>query len=215
MATLMLVNPMAKRKKRRSAAQRAATKRMLKARWGATRNPSPKRRRPRRRSPIAAFAGIPVRRRARRGGGGGRFNLQRFATDTMMPSAIGAGGALTLDILMGVLPIPAALKTGALRPIVRIAGAVGIGLLAGMITNKRMAEQIGAGALTVVLYDTLKGFVLAAIPGLPVGENDVEYVSAAPGEDYPALSYYNPAGVVPDGVGEYEDEMSAYVPYQY
>lgn len=134
------------------------------------------------------------------------FNPRTFVNQSLMPAGIGAAGALGLDMLMGMLPLPDALKTPTMRPLVRIAGAVGIGMVAGMITNRKMGEQVGAGALTVVLYDVLKGFVQRTMPTLSLGEND-----------YTSLEYYNPAMITGDmdtntvgmyvgedqGVGEY------------
>jgi hypothetical protein len=92
----------------------------------------------------------------------------------LVPAAMGGIGALGTDVLMGVLPLPDTIKTGPFRPVVRIAAAVGLGVVAGMVTSKATAKQFTAGALTVILYDTLKGFLSQTmggkIPGLSLYE---------------------------------------------
>src|SRR4030042_6898277 len=81
-------------------------------------------------------------RRYRRNPSGGRFNMTTFSRNTLMPSAIGAAGALGLDILMGFLPLPDNLKMGPMRNVVRVVGAVGLGMLAGMVVKKDTAANI-------------------------------------------------------------------------
>jgi hypothetical protein len=131
----------------------------------------------------------------------GGMKPMAFIKSTMMPSAIGAAGALGLDMALAYVPLPDMLKTDTMKPIVRIAGAVAIGMLAGMVTNRRMGEQVGAGALTVVLYDTLKGFVKTSMPTLNLGEMP---------SDYGQMEYLAPAPAV--GMGEYVDSnMGEYV----
>jgi len=215
MAHLAIVSNPGRRKrrksggrKRRTAAQKAATRKMIAAnrrRKGARTG----RRRARKINPNAGtlMASNPKRRRRssarkthrrRRNPAGRGFNLNTFMKGTLMPSAIGAGGAIGLDLLLGFLPIPATLKVGPFRPVVRLAGAVGLGMLSGFIVNKRMSEQITAGAVTVVLYDTLKGFLKPMFPALALSEY----------EDMMGLGYEGAAQFSPD-VGQLTDEVQA------
>lgn len=155
---------------------------------------NPKRRRrsnPKRRSSktAATHAGRVLRYRRRNPVGG----MGEFLSQTLVPSAIGGGGALLLDIGLAVLPIPATMKVGAMAPIVRIAGAVGIGALAGMVTSRKTANQIAAGAMTVTLYQIMRGFLARSLPA-----GSVPGLSAPPFYD-PAL----PGG----GVGEYVGDV--------
>ena len=208
MPELMLINPRKRRRKRKMSAlqrryfgkrrtrrSRSVAKRSF---AGVAMNPRKRRRRRTALSSVRRYRRNPI-----------KFSPGQFMQQTLMPSAIGAGGALGLDILMGFLPLPAAMKTGPMRPVIKLVGAVGIGMLAGMLTNRKTAEQITAGAVTVVLYDTLKGFVQKAMPNIPLGEND-----------YPALEYMSPAitvdgmgAIVDNDVGEIPeyDEISEYV----
>lgn len=197
MAELMLINP---RKRRRAKRKMTAKQR----RYFGKRTKSRRTRKtaiaaaPRRRT----YMSNPRRRKKYRSNPIGGFRPRSFINQTLMPAAIGGAGALGLDILLGALPLPDMLKTPAMRPIVRIAGAVGIGILAGMVTNKRLGEQVGAGALTVVLYDTIKGFAKTTFPTLNLGDIDM---------DYPQMEYLSPAPQI-DGLGAYvDDSVGQYV----
>jgi hypothetical protein len=204
-------------RKRRSAAQIAATRKMIAARRAQLRgrvrrrnprhapavavpNPAPRKRRWKRTSVQAASAAGRALRYRRRNPIG--FDLRRFATDTLMPSVVGGAGAIGLDVLLGALRLPPALTVGPMRPVVRVGGAIGIGLIASMIAPRRMAEQMAAGALTVVMYDTLRGFLGRVtggrVPGLGV------YVDPMLGEmDPEAVSYYEAA----QQVGQADDDV--------
>ncbi len=170
---------------------------------------TPARRKARRSHPItparvASEAGRKLRYRRKNPVGG-------FFTDTLIPSAVGGAGALTLDVLLGVLPIPAQFKTGPMAPVVKLAGAVGLGFLASKVAPKRVANQIAAGAITVTLYGVAKQMLVKVgggkIPGLgeyvgemyvepvAVGEYVGEYISDASGGD---MGYPNAGMIVGD-----------------
>jgi hypothetical protein len=190
MAQMMLVNP--KRRRRR-------TKRRMTAKQA--RYFGPKRRRHRRRAVAAArpvrrhrrrsaVVAAPHRRRRRssrrrvtrlrrnpihmRG-----FNPKRFFSDTLIPAGIGAGGALGVDIALGYFGsyLPPSLQTGLPNAGVKIAAAVGIGMLAGMIGGKKVGEEAMAGAIVVTLYGIIKSQVQAMVPTLPL--HGVGWVSPA------------------------------------
>lgn len=101
-------------------------------------------------------------------------SVTSIVRNQLMPSTIGAAGALGLDVLMGVLPLPDAVKTGPLRPVARIGGAIALGFLASFAGMRKHAAQITVGAMTVVLYDVMKGFAARVaggkIPGIGVYE---------------------------------------------
>jgi len=181
----MLLNP---RKKRRTAAQKAATRRLVSFNRGRgrarkrRRNPSPARARRR-----------PARRRSRaRGILGGATGVM----DALMPAAIGGAGALGVDVLFGFLPIPPQFKTGIFAPIAKIAGAVAVGWVAGQFATKRTADQIMVGAITVTVYNLAKGWMQTAMPQIALGEyvngygsDTMGYVSAAQFQPDPLLNH--------------------------
>jgi len=215
MSHLMLVNPSKKKKRRASPKQLAALRKARAARKGI----KTKRRRVHR-SPVAI---VKRRRRSKRAAGSAfrtrhfkrnpdKFSVKGFVKNSLMPSAIGAGGALGLDLAMAMLPLPPMLKTDTIRPFVRVAGAVGLGIIGGMVAGKRMGESIGSGALTVVLYDELKKIVKKVAPTLPLGD------------EYPSIEYVSPGMIAAyddDSMGQYvggggiavsaDDEMGEYV----
>lgn len=219
MAELMLINPHKyRRKAKKSSVKRRGKRRMSalqhkyfgKRKHKRTATVAKKRKsmskkaiRARSRFRAAQMLGSPSRR-YRRNPNGGRFNMQTFTRNTLMPSAVGAAGALGIDVIMGFLPLPPALKTGPMRTVVKIAGAIGIGMLAATFVKKNTAEQIAAGAITVALYDTLKGMLQVAMPTLQLGENDIF-------TEYPSLAYAG-AGQTVDDMGAYvDDDMGMYV----
>lgn len=234
MAELMLINPgrrvKKRRKKPRSAAQKAATRRMLAARFGKKRTSKRKKARTvvmakkkRKYAKRRAASGYTVgrarvrrrklnpirahrRRRYRHNPMGRIGSVGSFAKRTLMPSAVGAAGALGVNVLLGYLPIPPQFKTGPMLAVVKIAGALGVGMLASKMVSRDTAHQIAAGAITVTMYDLLKGYLQQAAPQLPM-LSEVDMM-----EEYPNLSYAGAGYTVPD-MGAYVsgDDMGAYV----
>lgn len=243
MPQILVVNPSSRKgvrkmaKKRRSAAQRAATARMIAAnrarrskapRRARRRNASvaplvrvvnarrraaaPKRRRARTSAVAATAAGRTLRYRRRNPTGG----FVRDAMAVIVPSAVGGAGALGLDVLLGVLPLPEAMKMGPMRPVVRVAGAIGLGMLVSMVASKQTATQVASGAMTVVLYDTIKGFLARTgmkIPGIAMYE--IPGIGMYEVEPAPQLGYTDSGQQVgvemyPDAVAEYDDSEGVY-----
>ncbi len=240
MPQVLLVNPSERkgrkmaRKKARTAAQKAATRKMIaanKARKSARKSPArakvrtrtvvkhrtrvvhaapkthKKRRTHRRTSAVAASnAGRTLRFR--------RTNPVGFFGDTLnmlVPSAVGGLGALGTDIVLGLPFIPDSIKTGPMRPVARVGAAIGLGMIAGMVTSKTTAKQITAGALTVVMYDTIKAMLAKVaggkIPG--IGTYDIPGVGMYEVQSQPSIGYAD-AG---QQVGEYVsgDTVAEYV----
>lgn len=208
MAELMLVNPKkrrrgrpkvakAKAKRRRRTGVRRSGKRLsLRRHSGWISNPKRRRSRKFRRNPI------------------GGFNIKSFANNTLMPAAIGGIGAVGLDVILAMLPLPAAVKTGPMKPIAKIAGAVGIGMIASMVAGRKFGEQVTAGAVTVTLYEIIKELVQKAMPTLPLTlkeyDDDLSYIQSGQVLQDNGVSAY----ISDDTISEYDtnyDEMSAYV----
>lgn len=230
-------------KKRRTAAQRAATKKMIaanRARRAGRKSPArkTKRRAARRSAPAAAAPRRSSKRRAARRSAPRRHrrssarsaraagrvlryrrkNPVGFLSDFMsqlIPAAIGGAGALGVDVLMAVVPLPDSIKNGPFKPLVRVGAAIGLGMVAGMVKDKRFGNQVAAGALTVIAYDTMKGLLSKVaggkIPGLGVYEiPGVGTYEVGPADSMPQVGYYDagqqvgPVEVMPDeSVGAY------------
>lgn len=214
-------------KAKRSAAQKRATDKMIaanRARARAAKRAAPRKPAARPAAKRSAPRAAPRKRRtsARRGRGGwpitsataasraGRALRHRrpnpvngigtFVKGTLMPSVVGGAGALALDVAMGMLPLPPALKSGPMAPLVKAAGAVGLGMIAGKALGRRTGEQVAAGALTVTVYNVARMMLVKAsggrIPGLSgyVDEYVSEYVDYGP----PQLGYESSGGQVGD-----------------
>lgn len=199
MGQLLLVNP--KRRKARkgprklSAAQRAAgfgggTRRKRARRSRASLHVNPKRKRSSRRRRLHRNP-----RRASAGGRGMIGQAKSLLTGNLMPAALGAAGALAVDIAWAAAPVPAQFKTGMPGTIAKIVGAVALGALVGKFANKRFGQAMVAGYLTVTAYDTAKKLVAQMMPALPLS-----------GSGYPYdLGYMQAGQFIPDqsGVGAY------------
>jgi hypothetical protein len=211
MQELLLVNP--RRRKRRAGTRRRRGARRMTAKqlkyFGPRSNPRRRRRRSggRRRHMSVGVARNPIRRHRRRRSYGlrrnpssiRRFSPRSFMNDTLMPSAIGAMGALGVDIAMVYAApyLPAMLTTGFGASIARLGGAVGVGMLASKTMGKRYGDQVTAGAVTVTLYSLIKSQIVSM--GLVPGLSGMGWIS-------PAWQ----VGTGMHGMGTYVEGMSAY-----
>lgn len=96
----------------------------------------------------------------------------------LVPAAYGAGGAIVLNVGLSYLPLPDFLKTGWARHGVRLVGAMLVGWGARKFLGER-GRAVGFGALTVVVYDILKGLIATASPEIGARLGDFEDVSLA------------------------------------
>jgi len=160
-------------KRRRSAAQKAASRRNIKKAQAARRGRRPARRRRstsrrRRRNPATRQS---VTRTYRRRSNPRRFpTVQGIINDQVIPAAVGGTGAVINDIVVNMLPLPVNFKTGWMRHLSKAVGAVAIGYLGGMFLQKRTADQLGAGAMTVVGYNVVRDMAAQFAPQIPLGE---------------------------------------------
>lgn len=206
MSELLLVNPRRKRvhRKRRTHRRMSALQRQY---FG-------KRRHTRRHRRVELMEANPAKRRTRRRRSGKRrsirhrvaaraqrlrgFSMNSFMRNTLMPSAIGAVGALSADVVLGYATpyLPTMLTSGVGATVAKLGAAVGIGMAAGMLTNRNIGEQVMAGAVTVVLYSALKRQVQASLPNLHMS----------------GMGYAGPALAYPDRLGMYVTDQPAIPP---
>lgn len=127
--------------------------------------------------------------------------------------AMGAAGALGVNVVLGYLPLPVTLKTGLAGKAVKLVGAAGVGMLAGRFLGSAKGTAIAQGAITVALYDMFKGLLNQAAPNIQVlsGDDSMGYLDPAMtinGDDFGAYmngdDTYLPAGVSGDNdIGAY------------
>lgn len=166
MEQLMLINPRKRTAKRRprTAAQRAATKRMVaanRARRSSGRavatyaaNPAPARRRPAKRQSVARIMRHRKRNPASRASG-----VMPMITGAFM----GASGALLVNTVGNYVPMPASMQTPHMKAVVNGVLAIALGTFGSKFIGRR-AVQMAEGALTVTLHDTLKNVLAGVIP---------------------------------------------------
>jgi len=163
MSSLMLVNPR-KRKSPRSAAQKAATRRMLAANRG-KRHSNPKRRT----YSLAKRRHNPIAHRIRRRKNPSLRGMTSGIGGMMMASLKGAGGAIAVNVVCGFLPaslVPASVAgtTNYQLYAVRAALAIALGA-AGKKVLGNSARDMAVGALTVNFHDFINEVAGAALPG--------------------------------------------------
>lgn len=183
------VKQMAQRKKRRTAAQIAATRRLVaanKARRRVKRKANPT-------SRAAAYRAVPtlsnpIRKRRRTSASSasasiGRKTRVRRRSNPISPikttvdilknslgsSLWGAAGAVGVDVVAGMLPVPDMLKTGYPKYLFKglLSGLAGVA--AGYVVSKKSAADIAAGGLTVNLYGAMTELVKSVVPGVTLG----------------------------------------------
>jgi hypothetical protein len=210
MATIALVNPK-RRRRRKSSGRRKMTAKQLQY-FGKRRSrrhsrrsvaaASPRRRR--RRASLGRRVRRSARRFARHTGGGVSLrgmNFNSFLKGTLIPSAVGAAGALGVDLMLGYATpyLPTMLTSGPAVPLTKIAAAVGLGMIAqGVTKDRNMAEHVMAGAITVVAYQWIRDMAKAQFPTLPLSE----YVSGM-GYAGPAMAFPGPDAQMQRGMGVY------------
>jgi len=151
----------------------------------------------RRRSPAASSA--PAKHRKRRGKrrSGGVMNFLKSkrgksrkhnpiaaAGGTLKRATIGAGGALALDLIFGVVPMPAAVASGPFHYLAKGAIALGIGYAGKHMAKSAAVEQAAEGMLTVVLHEAGRAGIRQYFPNVDarMGEymGGLGWVNASP-----------------------------------
>lgn len=187
MPELLIINPSVRpskrkgaskmAKRRRTAKQVAATRKLVamnktrrrKPRVARASNPAPRKYRAVRRKVMS------VSSYRRRGRGRSRNPIGTFSigalTTLIKDGAIGAGGALSIDLALGFLPLPAMLiarknadgGTNYLYYLTKAVAAVGLGAFGKKLIG-RNAETMALGAMTVNMYDLFRTVMPAGIP---------------------------------------------------
>lgn len=159
------------RKQRRSAAQKAASKRNIKKAQSARRRGTTKRRR--RRNQVKTTTRQPYRYEGlyQRRSNPRRYTMKGVIDNQVIPALVGGTGAVVNDLVVNFLPfIPPEWRTGWMRHITKAAGALAISFLGNMFLDKRTADQLGAGAMTVVGYNVVRDMAAQFAPNIPLGE---------------------------------------------
>lgn len=89
----------------------------------------------------------------------------------IVPALSGATGAVGLDVVMGQLPLPDAMKTGPMRHLFKAGAAIGLGMLADMMMPKQKSfiRDMVTGALTVQAYNAEREMLIQFAPNIALG----------------------------------------------
>lgn len=212
-------------KKRRTAAQRAATRKMIAANRSRRKAPARKRRvrknpapaaarrrarsnprraaaPARRRSPARRNPSPPVRRRRRRARSNPMtLNVRRLTRDLFRPALNGVAGSLVVDGAFGYLPIPDQFRTGYGRHGIKAALAVLLGVVGGRFFNPRTATGMALGSLTVTGHEIGRELVATYAPDVALdglGMPLGAYITG-PGAGPTMGAYVTGAGASPQG----------------
>lgn len=179
------------KRKRRTPAQIAATKKLVAANKARRAGKVTRKKNPVAPAKAAIYRGVPtlkknpIRRKRKTTAksvsttAGRKFSLRRrrnpinpvidILKDSIGGSLWGAGGAVAVDVVAGFVPVPDILKTGYPKFLFKglLSGLAGVA--AGYVVDKKTASSIAAGGLTVNLYGALSEFVRTNVPGLALG----------------------------------------------
>lgn len=118
-------------------------------------------------------------------------------------AAIGAGGALAMDVVLAKLPmIPQDFKDGPMAPITKGAVAIGIGMAVAKFGKmKNVGLQMAQGGMTIAMHDFAKTAVLGPmglsgyeeLMGLGIYDNDMDYADMG---GYEEMGYYSPGATL-------------------
>ena len=115
--------------------------------------------------------------------------LNNIINKQVIPAMWGGTGAVANDVLYNFIPFPPMLSVGPMRHVGKAASAIALAWVSSFFLTRKQAEQLGAGALTVVGYNVVRELVQQFMPQIQMGE-------------YLPLGYYG-AGMDPNAMGEY------------
>ena len=166
-------------KPKRTAAQKAATKKLIAFNKRSRKKPGPSRKRAAYTKVRTATASRPKRRKLARPTNkaatqAGRVLRRRrnpikaktLMNKTVMPAVTAASGALALDMAWAYLPIPANIKSGPMRHVAKGLGAVGLGMLASTVLSQKKADEMAMGALTVIFHQAARDLIAQNVPAI-------------------------------------------------
>lgn len=235
---LFLVNPRRKKRKSRKGRMPAGLKRYWASRRGVVKKRRMKRYRrravaaaPRRRRRARAMTVVKRRRRRNPIGRVHRRRHHRRSNPfsvrglqhTLMPAAIGAAGAVALDVAYAYATpyLPASMQTGLISSAVKLAGAIGLGFGARKFLGREKGNAIALGALTVTGYGLIKPLIAQFAPTIKGLSGYADYADyRGVGAYLPragmgayiqpkAMGYYSPAAIVqPSGVSGLGDNWN-------
>jgi hypothetical protein len=183
-----------KRKKPRTAAQKAATRKMLAANRA--------KRAPARRPAVRSNPINPTKRRKRRAVAKtySRRKVRRNPSfrgvdigNLMMDAAYGAAGATLVNTAMNWAPLPDAIKASPMMAnAARAALAIAVGVFGGKFLKPSMAQKMAVGSLTVTAHNMIVSLAAQHMPTMRLGYYSPAYDAGAYPQGTGAINNMNP-----------------------
>lgn len=128
-------------------------------------------------------------------------SVKSVKDNLLVPAAVGAVGAVVIDVVAGYLPLPASMKTGNMKYVSKAGVIILLGMLASKVVGKKQADAAVVGGLTVMFHGIVKDFATKTFPGVMpmagLGEGDDVLGLYSPGmlsgDDEEMLNQYMPA----------------------
>lgn len=134
-----------------------------------------------------------------------KFTANYIINDLLMPTAIGVGGALSVDLVVGQLPATVKGAPGSAQHLaVKGLTAVVLGIVAAFVVTPKTAAQLAMGGLITTAHQASRSFIDTQIPAL--GSRLDGFGLYVP---YGGMAYYNPAA--PAGGYPDNNNMGLYV----
>lgn len=142
----------------------------------------------------------------------GMGSIKGFVRQNILPAAIGATGAVALDVVYAYASpyLPATMQTGWFATLAKVLGAAGVGFAASKMLGRERGRAVTLGALTVVGYGVVKQLAQQFAPTIKGLSGYADYVGYnVPNQGIGAymgnqLGFYSPASVIQgSGMGAY------------
>jgi len=158
------------RKKARRKARKAAVK-IIEVKSNPTRGRSMAKRKRRHHHKRRSFKANPMRRRFRR-----NPLRQGFVSSTLGPAAWGAGGAVLSQWLQSILPLPAGFQTGLMAPITQIGYALVVGYGVDAVAGEQRGSEAAAGGMILAFYNLFSQLLGGGLYGNPQAQQMARYL---------------------------------------
>lgn len=140
----------------------------------------------------------------------------------MLPAMIFPAAALAGDVLYGVIPLPATMRTGFMKPVGKLGVAAILGAVSSFVLPANIAKLVVGGLVGGVVYDMGKSYLQTTFPTLPLAGAynypELEFETMGDfGDGAPSFLGANAPSFLGDGaafgpMGErVQDSVSAYV----
>lgn len=188
--------------KRRTAAQKAATRKLIAFNKARKHTNAKRAGAKRRRNPMPAVAAMnPIKKRRKSSGYSVRHVVRRRRRNPinlkpmtiLKPAVTQAMGGVTVSFAMSYLTgfLPASMQSGYAKNAVELIAAVGLGMIGSKVVKRETAHQLAVGAATITMYNLAKSLINQAAPsiGSRLSGDSMDWELEGLGWANPAMTY--------------------------